>query len=686
MESYLTSDLFDLVSPDGKITSIENGIATVFIENISPEFMGFRIDPKLVSFNLKSTLAQLGINGAGKEYSLDPLHLTAEVKVQLVAYGKLAETMLPLLEPGAYIGKLFAADERRRVRDPDYLLRMLGRADRNGKPLLSFGSSELILEKKEGRTVALLPVKKGYLSYDPVIFGFLPVLAKALLDPNIPTRHLLGLCQKWETTPPKKEGILLLTTDPLHIRTAFGRVVDELLPKGYQHTTASVLDPDTQGSGDVYELFGRSEEKVKHIPLEFYTLEPHREYVFFTDRDQLKACLENPDTLFKVFETAPGPIHRSCAVFVVKGEQLLHLTEKDWISRDPHFYDFPGLTNPETQGLLAERYMQQQPSYPFLKAIEDGLITSQGVLFSRYLTSPLMKKMIFSKYVQHNLKGIYFQHPSLSYGNFFSHEDRSFLFDLAKFGIPVFWVDSISKKILQYIPKPGKDSGMFVPLDQIDTFIRATTVGIYGSNLVSGDFEAELKNLLRGLLQMRLEVNHLLLSKDTPLALVTGGGPGVMEVGNRAAREVGILSCANIADFKGGHEQLANPYIDAKMTYRLDRLIERQDEFNLDLPIFLIGGIGTDFEYALEEVRRKTGSTSATPVLLFGDPEYWKRKITSRFQCNLENGTISGSEWISNCFYCIQTAAQGLNIYRQFFSGTLPIGKNAPVNKDGFSF
>lgn len=31
-----------------------------------------------------------------------------------------------MLKVGSWIGKLFAADERRRVRDPDYLSRMFG--------------------------------------------------------------------------------------------------------------------------------------------------------------------------------------------------------------------------------------------------------------------------------------------------------------------------------------------------------------------------------------------------------------------------------------------------------------------------------------------------------------------------------------------------------------------------------
>ena len=162
-----------------------------------------------------------------------------------------------------------------------------------------------------------------------------------------------------------------------------------------------------------------------------------------------------------------------------------------------------------------------------------------------------------------------------------------------------------------------------------------------------------------------------------------------MEVSNRVAKELGILSCANIVDFRQKdksvvNEQRQNSYIDAKMTYRLDRLVERQAEFYLDIPIFLPGGIGTDFEYTLEEVRRKTGACPATPVLLFGEVDYWRRKMSSRFQVNRETGTIKGSEWVSNCFYCVPTAEQGISILRRFFKGELPIGKDGPIYSDGF--
>lgn len=701
MESYLTYTHYDLVTPDGAITELKKlepkrSLAKIKIEGIAPTFVGYQIEPSRVFFNLKSTLAQLGINGIKRSFHIEKSQNVIWIELELVAIGPIAEAMLDLLDVGCYIGKLFAADERRRVRDPDYLMRMIGRADRKGRPLLSLGTlegaGELLIEKTEGRTVAFLSVLDGILNYEDSVYGFLPTLAKALNHNFSHTRQLLHLHHRWEKNQPRtvqKNQILLVRTAPLHIRTVYARVVDELLPQGFHHTTANVLQPDTYASGDVYELFGSSPQLLDDIPLEFYTLEPHREHVFFSDRDQLLSSLENPKALFKAFKTAPKPQNTLASVFIVKGEQLQDLKEEDWITREPVKHDFPGLSHPARQAIIVEKYIENQPQYPFLKAIENGLITSQGVLLCRHLPTPLLKRLLLNDLIQPCLKRIYFEFPSASHGNYFSHEDRSMLLDLAKFGIPVYWVDHASDQTLQFILRPDKDAGMFVPLDLVEQFRKSTFFGVYGSNLL-GTFETELQELLAGILEMQGTMNHPLLNKNTPLALVTGGGSGAMEVGNRVARNLGILSCANIVGFKGPDvstavsEQKVNEYIDIKMTYRLDRLVERQAEFNLDFPIFLPGGIGMDFEYLLEEVRRKTGSCPPYPVLLFGEVEHWKQKVSSRFKANRKTGTTRGSEWVSNCFYCVQTAEQGLSVYRRFFESTLPIGSKGPIYEDGF--
>lgn len=701
MTSYLYPDHYDLVTPDGYVESLtpqttHSAIADVLIEGISPAFVGYQLDQYQVMFNFKSVLAQIGLNGIEEEVVFDQKRARAYVKVKITAIGFLAREMLPHITQGAYIGKLFAADDRRRVRNPDYLSRMFGRSDRDGRPLLSLGglhgSERLTIEKIEGRSVAFLALKEGRMEYDPNINSFLPTLGKALRYPQMPLRNFLRLHQKWKPNIPRivsNDEILLVCSEPLHIGTVFARVVDNLLPSGYQHTSAKILQPDTEASGDIYELFGEATKEIYDIPLEFFTLEPHREHVFFSDRDQLQVCLEDPKSIFDAFETAPGPLEERAAVFIVKGSQMLRLKEDDWIVSNPIQKPFPGISHKVRQSLMVERYIEQQPCFPFLKAIEKGLITSQGVLFTRYFPSPLMKRMLLSYYVQSHLMALYFQIPSRSYGYYFSQEDRAMLIDLVTFGIPVYWADETSGQILQYVQRPHKTSGMFVPLSKISVFENASFFGIYGSNLLVGNFEQELKTLLQGLLEMRNRVDHPQLNGKTPLALVTGGGPGAMEMGNRMAKELDILSCANIVDFQLKpnmvvNEQKQNPYVEAKMTYRLDQLIERQAEFYLDFPIFVEGGIGTDFELALEEVRHKVGSRNYAPIVLFGPPEYWKEKITHRFQQNLRSGTIKGSEWVSNSFFCIQSAKQGLELYNDYFTGKLNIGREGPVYQDGF--
>jgi predicted Rossmann-fold nucleotide-binding protein len=702
IEQYLIPHPHDLISPDGMVVQLGAATpasleVTVEIREIAPIFVGFQIDTALIQFNLKSALAQLGLHSQLLELALDPAALRAEAKLKLIALDALAAQLLPLIQAGTYLGKLFAADPRRLVIQPYYLLRMFGRTDREGRPLLALsgpdGGGDLAMERVDGRTVAYISTLEGTISYEPSIEGFLPTLSKALSG-QLQMRELVALHQVWHPGAPRhvtESHPLLVKTRPLHIRTVFGRVAEELLPPGVHHTSANLLQPDTLGSGDIYELYGQSNEEVTQIPLEFYTLEPYREYVFFEDRDQLQHSLRTPETLLKAFESAPEPVEQGAATFVVKGSQLLGLEPQDWVTRPPRYHYFPGARQPLRQAQMVDTYIHEQADYPILKAIDNGEITSQGVLFTRFFPTPYMKRLILADEVLRCLKAIFFAIPSRRDGNYFGQEDRALLVDLDSFGIPVYWIEEETGQVLQYAQKTGKSVGMFVPVARVAEFMAATFFGVYGSSLLDDRaIEADLVQLFSGLLELRTHTYHPLLRRDTPLAIVTGGGPGLMEVANRVARQLSILSCAYVVDFvtrSGGAfvtEQQINAFIDAKMTYQLDRLVERQAEFDLDFPIFVKGGIGTDFELALEQVRRKVGSGPFTPIILYGDAAYWEQKITPNFQTNWRSGTITGAEWISNCFYNVGSPAEALEVYRRFFTGQLAVGPEGPTFPRGF--
>lgn len=684
----------DLTSPDGYLCSPLHGIgpntyeSEMEILNIPSYFLGFHIPKERIQINIKSSLAQLGVDATLIDLDLDFQKRRARALIHFTSHDPVATAMIELLKPGHFVAKLFAADDRRLVRSPQYLERMLRHLDKAGQPLLCFGKQleHLIsFDIVDNRLVVSLPSFPGTVYYDPAIYGVLSLFEKALSRSDIKIRNLLSLYQHTVLCEkiPTKNHILLVKTEPLSIRTVFARVVDDLLPQGLIHTRANILEPTTKESGDIYEFFGNTTVPIEKIPLEFFTIEPYKEHSLFFYRDTLQSSLNSVEELCRVFETTPKTENK-VAAYISKGSELADLSPESWLAETPsqeYFDEERGSQN-------IQNYIESQPAYPFLHAMETGTITSEGVLFSRYFPSFNLKGMLLSYHVRHYLKHIYFEVPSYSHGQFFSKQDRSLLLDLYFANILVFWVDTKQKQILQYVKRKGHDTGMFVPKEKTDLFRAAYFIGIHGSCLVSDGYYQDLKTFLAGIQHLSSLQPIPGFPAGTPLAIMTGGGPGAMLVGNQVATELGLLSCANLISFEQssvGLQQPSNTYVQAKMTYRLSCLIERQEDFHVDLALFVVGGVGTDFELALELVSIKTGKKPPVPIFLFGSPEYWEQKISYIYQSNLQAGTVQGSEWISNCVYCITTPEAGIQVFKQYLDRTLPIGPEFPPVPKGFT-
>ncbi len=107
-------------------------------------------------------------------------------------------------------------------------------------------------------------------------------------------------------------------------------------------------------------------------------------------------------------------------------------------------------------------------------------------------------------------------------------------------------------------------------------------------------------------------------------AVVTGGGPGVMEGANRGAQEAGGLSVGfNIAL---PHEQGLNPYCDLSLTFK--HFYARKTMFVKAAEGFIIfpGGFGTLDELFESLTLIQTGKIGNFPVVLF-DGDYWAEML-----------------------------------------------------------
>jgi uncharacterized protein (TIGR00730 family) len=103
-------------------------------------------------------------------------------------------------------------------------------------------------------------------------------------------------------------------------------------------------------------------------------------------------------------------------------------------------------------------------------------------------------------------------------------------------------------------------------------------------------------------------------------AVITGGGPGMMEAVNRGAHEAGGLSVG--CNIELPHEQQLNPYVDLGVEFRY--FFVRKNMFVKYARGFVIfpGGLGTLDELFESLTLAQTGKIEHFPIVLFGS-KYW---------------------------------------------------------------
>lgn len=145
--------------------------------------------------------------------------------------------------------------------------------------------------------------------------------------------------------------------------------------------------------------------------------------------------------------------------------------------------------------------------------------------------------------------------------------------------------------------------------------------------------------------------------------VVTGGGPGVMEAGNRGAHDIGAPSIG--MNIVLPHEQAPNIYVSPDLCFNFHYFATRKIHLVLRARAIAIfpGGFGTLDEFFETLTLIQTGRMSRVPLLLFGS-DFWSRALN--LEVLEEEGTISPGD--TDLFVKVDTAEEGWNVIRKFYN------------------
>lgn len=139
----------------------------------------------------------------------------------------------------------------------------------------------------------------------------------------------------------------------------------------------------------------------------------------------------------------------------------------------------------------------------------------------------------------------------------------------------------------------------------------------------------------------RMMTEKSMQNGGTDDVIVTGGGPGVMEAGNRGAQDAGGRSIG--LNIVLPHEQAPNAYVTPELCFNFHYFGIRKMHFLMRASAICIfpGGFGTLDEMFEALTLIQTGRMEQVPFLLFGQ-SFWEKIIN--WEALADAGTISADD------------------------------------------
>ena len=150
----------------------------------------------------------------------------------------------------------------------------------------------------------------------------------------------------------------------------------------------------------------------------------------------------------------------------------------------------------------------------------------------------------------------------------------------------------------------------------------------------------------------------------TTNVICTGGGPGIMEAGNRGAAAAGGRSIG--LNIVLPHEQVPNPYVTPEFCFNFHYFAMRKMHFLMRAKAVCVfpGGFGTLDELFEALTLIQSGRMEKVPFLLFGRG-FWERLID--WQALVDAGTIAAADL--GLFRFVESAEEAVGIIETYRNG-----------------
>ncbi|VAW02075.1 Decarboxylase family protein [hydrothermal vent metagenome] len=155
----------------------------------------------------------------------------------------------------------------------------------------------------------------------------------------------------------------------------------------------------------------------------------------------------------------------------------------------------------------------------------------------------------------------------------------------------------------------------------------------------------------------RLMTEKSMAAYGREYVIATGGGPGVMEAGNRGADDAGGSSIG--LNIVLPHEQAPNEYVTPGLCFNFHYFAIRKMHFLMRAKAICVfpGGFGTLDETFEALTLIQTDRMNRVPFLLFGE-EFWRSVIN--WEALSEAGTISAEDL--DLFRFVETAQEAMDL------------------------